>query len=214
MNPAPVIILGAGGHAKVVADALIAMGREVRAFAEASRPVAPRQQFGFTVGGGDDFITPHKPEDIELALGIGMPSKAPIAGLVSRLAEARRFEAMGYRFATVIHPSAVIGAECEIAQGAQVMAGAIIQPGCHIGEFAIVNTRASVDHDCRIGEGSHVAPGAVLGGAVKVSGHALVGIGAAVRQGLSIGRGALVAGGAMMVEDVQEGETKFGVLAR
>jgi hypothetical protein len=94
----------------------------------------------------------HSPESIELALGIGMPTRDPISGLIARRALAARYEARGYRFPALVHPSAIIGAEFSFGEGTQVMAGAVVQPSCTIAPFAIVNitivywVRAATSH--------------------------------------------------------------------
>jgi UDP-perosamine 4-acetyltransferase len=213
MAERPVIVLGAGGHAKVVVDLLLKLGRKVVAAVEPTAPSKERTLLGIAVR-GEDVILAYSPGDIDLALGIGMPTDDPIAGLAARRRAAARFETRGYSFPSLVHPSAVVAADCDIGAGAQVMAGTILQPSCTIGSFAIVNTRASVDHDCVLGEGCHVAPGATLGGNVRVGAEALIGIGATVLQGLSVGAGTLVGGGAMVIANVADGQRRIGVPAR
>jgi sugar O-acyltransferase (sialic acid O-acetyltransferase NeuD family) len=213
MAERPVIVLGAGGHAKVVVDLLLKLGRKVVAAVEPTAPAKERTLLGVAVH-GEDIVLKYSTTDIDLALGIGMPTDDPIAGLAARRRAAARFEARGYSFPPLVHPSAVVAADCDIGNGAQVMAGAILQPGCTVGPFAIVNTRASVDHDCVLGEGCHIAPGATLGGNVRVGAETLIGIGAAVLQGVSIGAGALVGGGAMVIANVTDGQRRVGVPAR
>jgi sugar O-acyltransferase (sialic acid O-acetyltransferase NeuD family) len=213
MAERPVIVLGAGGHAKVVVDLLLKLGRKVVAAVEPTAPAKDRTLLGVAVR-GEDSVLKYSMADIDLALGIGMPTDDPIAGLAARRSAAARFEARGYNFPPLVHPSAVVAADCDIGAGAQLMAGAVLQPGCTVGSFAIVNTRASVDHDCVLGEGCHIAPGATLGGNVRVGAETLIGIGAAVLQGVSIGAGALVGGGAMVIANVTDGQRRIGVPAR
>jgi UDP-perosamine 4-acetyltransferase len=209
----PVIVLGAGGHAKVVVDLLRQLGRDVVAAVEPTAPTPGRMLLGVAVQ-GEDAVLKYSPSDVELALGIGMPSESPIEGLAARRQAAARFEARGYGFPPLVHPSAVVAEGCDVAAGAQVMAGAIVQAGSSIGKFAIINTGAQVDHDGVVGEGAHVAPGAVLGGDVRVGAQTLIGIGASVLQGLSVGAGALIGGGAMVVDNVADKARRIGVPAR
>jgi sugar O-acyltransferase (sialic acid O-acetyltransferase NeuD family) len=213
MASRPVIVLGAGGHAKVVVDLLISLGRTVLAAVELTAPAQARSLLDIPVKGGD-FVSENDPANVELALGIGMPSGQPIEGLAARRAEGARFEACGYSFPALVHGSAVVGADCSIGAGAQIMAGAVLQPSCVIEPFAIVNTRASVDHDCVVGDGSHIGPGTTLGGQVRVGRGTLVGIGATVLQGITIGDQAMIAGGAVVVENVGDFERRIGVPAR
>lgn len=213
MAERPVIVLGAGGHAKVVVDLLRSLGRTVLAALEQASPRQPGRLLGVPIE-SEQMISAHSPESVELALGVGMPTRDPIAGLAARRALAARYQARGYHFPPLVHPAAVIGQECVIGNGAQVMAGSVLQPGCDVGPFTIVNTGARVDHDCVLGEGCHIAPGATLGGAVHVGPQSLVGIGATVGQGIAIGQRVLIAGGAMVIDDVADGERRIGVPAR
>lgn len=213
MAERPLIVLGAGGHAKVVVDLLLKLGRVIVAAVESGKPSSGRSLLGVPVK-DESMVLEYSPNDIDLALGVGMPSHDPIAGLASRHSLAQRFKSHGYRFPALVHPSASIGTDAQFGDGVQVMAGAVVQASCAIGDFAIVNTRAGVDHDCVLGEACHIAPGATLGGAVNVGAETLVGIGATVRQGISIGRQVLVAGGAMVIEDVPDQERRSGVPAR
>jgi sugar O-acyltransferase (sialic acid O-acetyltransferase NeuD family) len=208
-----VIVLGAGGHAKVVIDLLRKLGRTVVAAVEPTAPAEGAQVLGVPME-NESVIEHHAPGDIELALGIGMPSQDPIAGLAARRKIAERFAVRGYRFPPLVHPSAIVGNDCTIGAGAQIMAGAIVQPSCRIGAFAIVNTGACVDHDCELGENCHVAPGATLGGGIRVGAETLIGIGASVHQNLVIGARALIGGGAMVAGPVGDGEVRIGVPAR
>jgi UDP-perosamine 4-acetyltransferase len=214
MADRPVIVLGAGGHAKVLVNLLHALGRTVLAAVETAPPSSGRSVLGVPVKGGNEFVLGYDPAMVELALGIGMSTEEPIDGLAVRRAEAARFQACGYSFPPLVHPVAVVGAECAIGDGAQVMAGAVLQPSCVIEPFVIVNTGACVDHDCVVGEGSQIAPGATLGGNVRVGRETLVGIGATVLQGMTIGQRAVIGGGAMVVCHVGDGERLVGVPAR
>ena len=214
MAERPVIVLGAGGHAKVVIDILLKCGRTVLAAADSKPHAAGDRLLGVPLIENEDYVFEHPADMIDLALGVGMPSRDPVAGLRSRRAIAERFMTRGYRFPPLLHPSAVIATGCTIDRGAQIMAGAVLQPMCTIGAFVIVNTGATVDHDCDIGEGSHVAPGVTLGGAVRVGAMTLIGIGSTVRQGIVIGSDVLIGAGSVAIADVPDGERQAGIPAR
>ena len=109
-----------------------------------------------------------------------------------------RFVALGYTFPVISHASTVIASDASLGDGAQVMAGAIIQPAARLGRNVLVNSRAVVEHDCQVGDHSHIAPGAVLCGGVRVGEGAHVGAGAVVLGGDSVGDGAVVAAGAIV----------------
>ncbi len=205
----PIIILGAGGHAKVLVDALQRGARSVVGLADENPTLCGRRVLGVEVMGGDEFVLRHPPGTVLLANGIGSVDSMRI-----RAAVYQRFKSRGYAFATVIHPSAVIGGEAVLGEGAQILAGAVIGPSVTIGENSIVNTGASVDHDCRIGAHVHLAPGVVLSGGVTIGDETHVGTGATVIQGVTIGAGCLIAAGAVVIADVHPLARVAGVPAR
>ena len=154
MSSPPLVVIGAGGHARVVIDALQCAGLEVEGVAGLT-PV--NEVLGVPYLGTDDFILARKPESVRLANGIGS-----IDAKGTRTEVFERFAARGYEFVRVIHPTAVIARSAHLGHGTQVMAGAVIQPAARLGKNVLVNTRASVDHDCVIGDHVHIAPGATL----------------------------------------------------
>ena len=208
-NRRPVLVLGAGGHAKVVIDALQAMNIEILGAVDADPAIHGTRVLGVPVLGGDGLVMNHAPDTVALVNGVGSTEPS-----TRRKDLYRRFAEAGYAFASVVHPSAVIGGEVEIADGVQVMAGVVIQPGCRIGANAILNTRSSVDHDCIIGPHVHIAPGAVLGGGITIGDSSHIGAGSSVIQNVHIGTNALVASGATVITDIPDGGRVAGVPAR
>jgi len=191
-----VILLGAGGHAKVVAEALIQSGKTILGL------VAPDKKkgskcFGLDVLGSDDELLSYSPREVELANGIGA-----LPGKVFRWKLASKMREKGFRFTRVIHPSATVAADVIVAEGAQVMAGSIIQPGSSIGQDSIVNTRVSIDHDCKIDENCHLAPGVILSGCVNISRGVHLGTGSTVIQNISIGANSTVSAGSIVYKDL------------
>lgn len=205
----PVVIIGAGGHAKVVADTLVTLGRVVRGFVDIDAARWASTVNGLPVIGGDDVLDQCNCREVELANGIGS-----VLSLERRRAAFERFSAKGFRFVTVVHPRTVVSATVKIGEGAQIMAGAIIQPGVVIGENSIVNTGAIVDHDCHIGAHCHIAPGCTLSGNVSVADASHIGTGAVVKQGVKLGSGTVVGAGAVVVSDHHGGGILIGVPAR
>lgn len=205
----PVIVIGAGGHGKVVADALLAAGRTVLGFVDANPALAGATVAGLPVLGGDAEIGKHGRGTVELANGIGS------TGLPSRRREIYdRFKSAGLAFATVVHPSAVVSRRAVLAEGAQVMAGAVVQTDARLEPNCIVNTGAQVDHDCLVGRHCHLAPGVTLSGEVCIGEESHLGTGATVKNGIRIGARVLVAAGAVVVADVADGRQVEGVPAR
>lgn len=197
---APVILIGGGGHGRVLLDALLLCGTEVLGIADPALPTEAPGPRGLPVLGGDDAVLRHAADAVLLVNGIGSTGST-----AARTALYERFVAAGYRFATVVHPAAVVAEDVVLGDGAQVMAGAVLQTGARIGANCIVNTRASVDHDCDIDAGTHIAPGVTLSGAVRIGPGSHVGTGAVVIQQVRIGAGALIGAGAVVLADVPDG---------
>lgn len=203
----PVIVIGGRGHAKVLVSTLLLCRRSILGFVDLN-PKAP-PVLGIRCLGSDVAVSLHAPGDVRLVNGVGCTGSS-----ASRQDIYDRFTRQGYRFATVIHPSAIVAPEVQIEDGVQIMAGAILQSGSSVGCNAIVNTGAIIDHDCVVGAHAHIAPGAVLSGGVHVDSGAHVGTGARIIQGVSIGAASVVGAGAVVIKDVSPGVTTVGVPAR
>ena len=208
MERPPVIVLGAGGHAKVLIDALRLTKRAVIGALTPDRQSCGKQICGFPILGGDDQIERYSPEEIELVNGIGS-----VADLEKRFQIFERFKRRGFHFSSIVHPSAVIAKGVFMGEGVQVMAGCVIQPDCKILENSICNTSVVVDHDCKIGAHCHLAPGVTLSGAVSVGDHTHIGTKAAVIQGITIGSNCSIAAGSVVVNDISSNTRVKGVPA-
>ena len=204
----PLIVIGAGGHARVLLSTLLQLERRVLGFAERESS-AEKMLLGIPCIGNDEAVLAYHPEEVLLVNGIGS-----VGCIERRLTVYEQYIGRGYRFAAIIHPSAILAPDAEIAEGAQIMAGAIIQTGCTLRENSIINTGAQLDHDCVIDVHAHIAPGAVLSGSVQVGARAHVGAGATVIQGVRIGSDAIVGAGAVVLSDVPPSCTVVGVPAR
>jgi sugar O-acyltransferase (sialic acid O-acetyltransferase NeuD family) len=204
----PVFIIGGGGHALVVIDALEAMGRDVAGVIDPLGQVVQVSDAGIPVFESDAAVFDRRPEDILLAVGVGGTGDT---GLRQKCFE--KFDAEGYQFVSIIHPGATVSKRAEIQDGAQIMAGCVIQPGCVIGQNSIINTRASIDHNSQIGDHVHIAPGVVLSGNVKVGNRSHIGTGASVVQGVGIGEDTIIGAGAVILTDIPSGVCAWGVPA-
>ncbi len=200
------IILGGGGHARVLLDSLRRLGTEPAGMTE---PVPGPGLPGVAAIGNDEAVLALDPQDVTLVNAIGETGDT---GPRRTLFE--RFRQRGFRFLTVIHPSAIVAGDATIGEGTQIMAGAVIQTGCKIGANVIVNTRASLDHDCVVGDHVHLAPGAIVCGGVAIGSGVHVGSGATIIQGIKLGAGCVIAAGAVVVRDVGDGLRMAGVPAR
>lgn len=194
----PVVVIGAGGHAKVVITALRAAGREIIACAVRDAVDAHGTLLGVPL-----ISEVALPAGVELILGIGD----------NRL-RARVAAKLGGPWTTCVHPAAVVAEGVVLGPGSVVCAGAVLQPDTRLGAHVIVNTSASVDHDSVLGDFAHIAPGAHLAGEVHIGEGTLVGVGAAIIPGRNVGAWAVVGAGAAVVSDVPDGTTVVGVPAR
>jgi UDP-perosamine 4-acetyltransferase len=206
----PLILLGAGGHASVLLALARAARLQVIGICDPQLAAAGTSSWrGLPVLGDDTYLGSIGPADADLINGIG--------ATVRSLARRKIFEAMrgkGFRFPPLVHRSAWVDPEVVLGEGAQVMAGAVIQPGCRIGENSLVNTRAGIDHDAHIGAHVHIAPGVTLCGNVEVGDGAFVAAGATVVQGIRIGEGAIVGAGTTVVRDLDPHHLVLGAAHR
>ena len=208
MKEKPVILLGAGGHAKVLLDILLEQNIEVLGIVEKDGADLPSDMYGIPVIGTDSDVQQYQPDKVGLVNGIG--SIGPTA-LRQKVYE--KFRRQGYCFPQVIHPGAVVSRRAELGEGVQIMAGAVVNIGTRVKENSIINTNASVDHDCLIGAHVHIAPGVTLSGGVTVGNGSHIGTGASVVQGIEIGANVIVGAGAVVVNTVAVGKTVCGVPA-
>lgn len=211
MNRERVIVIGAGGHACVVADALLAAGVDVIGFTDADARRHGSEVCGRPVLGGDAALARHDRSDVQLANGLGSLGNDP-APLRRRVQQA--LEADGWHFCSVVHPTATVSPFAQLGAGVQILAGAIVQPRARLCDGAIVNTRAVVEHDVHIGAWTHVAPGAVVCGDAVIGACSHVGAGAVVRQGVSLGEQTLLGIGAAAAADFSGTGTLVGVPAK
>jgi sugar O-acyltransferase (sialic acid O-acetyltransferase NeuD family) len=206
-----VVGIGAGGHAKVLLDALLARGDvQVVGLIDADPELKGMEVLGVKVLGGDDLLPGLHRDGIRHAfLGVG--------GTSDNTHRQRLWSAIhgqGFKFVSVVHPSAVVAKSAVLGEGACLCPGAIVGAGATLGSNVIVNTGAIVEHDCALDDHVHIASGAVLAGGVIVGEGAHVGAGASVRQGIRVGAWALVAMGAAVVDDVPDRMVVAGVPAR
>ena len=194
------IIIGAGGHGKVIADNAVKNGYACIAFVD-------DRASGFCVG----FPIIGKIADIE-ALNDGKTDF--ILGIGDNRIRAKIAEQHRVNWTALVHPSAQIGLEVTIGAGTVVMASAVINAGARIGEHCIINTAAIVEHDNCIGDYVHVSPNAALGGTVTIGAGTHVGIGAILRNNITICEGCTIGAGAVVVKNIDRKGTYIGVPAK
>ena len=197
--PTNISIIGAGGHCKVVIDALLSSNSQYEISVYDSDP----QKIGTTILGIPiTQLQDFKMLDAEVFVAIGdNESRAKITGEVLE---------SGKIIATIIHKDAVAASSSTIGSGTFVAALAVVSASATVGNGAIINHRAIVDHDCSIGNFSHIAPQVTLGGGVQIGSQVLVGAGATVLPMKSIGQNATIGAGAVVTADVIAGVTVVG----
>lgn len=209
MAPPRLVIIGAGGHARVAADiATLSNEFAIAGFIDEVNPERHGSAFcGSTILGGNEQLQRLKSD------GVGHAFVA-IGQSQGRLRWAQTVLDNGFELAVLRHPTAICAADAVIGPGSMLAAGAIVNPAVKIAGSVIVNTAASVDHECVIEEGVHIGPGARLGGCVSVGRRAWIGIGAVVKDRIRIGGESIVGAGAVVVKDIPDAVIAYGNPAR
>jgi len=204
-----IVIWGAQGHAKVVAEALRVAGDfELAGFIDDVSPQRAGEPFGGAkVLGGRQALHGLRAEGVSaMALAFGHNR--------ARLALLDEMRALGFDLPAVVHPSAVVAGDAMLGEGSFVGALAVVNPAARIGRAVIVNSGAIVEHDGDIADGVHLSPRACLAGGVRVGAASWIGAGSTVREKLSIGRDVTVGMGSVVVRSLPDGVTAFGCPAR
>lgn len=208
-----VLIWGAGGHGKVVADLVRAAGHAVAGYADVDQA-----KWGVVVEPGGATVVISEADLVQLLdQGGPLPCRATAIALAlgdndARLRSAKR--AARALMPALVHPAATVSESAQLGRGTVVFAGAVVNAAANIGSAAIINTSAVIEHDCTIGDGAHIAPGAVLTGGVNVGQGTLVGARAVVLPGVTIEADALIGAGSVVAGDVKTGMVVAGVPAR
>jgi sugar O-acyltransferase (sialic acid O-acetyltransferase NeuD family) len=194
-----IVIIGASGHGKVIADIARKNGYEKIVFLDDNATI--RSCGGYPViGKSSDAQT----MNTDMIVGIG---NANIRKRIQEILDEKYL-------VTLIHPDAVVADDVVIGKGSVVMAGTVINPGTEIGKGCIINTCASVDHDCKIGDFVHVSVGSHLCGTVTVADETWIGAGATISNNVSICRKCMLGAGAVVVKNIEKKGTYIGVPAR
>jgi len=209
MTSPAIILLGVGGHASVLVDVIQLLGYNILGYTNPI-PIDDRHFIDdLTYLGPDEQITQHSINEIQLVNGLG--SVGPI---IKRKQLFQYFTQLGYSFANLCHPSAIIStSHVHCDQGLQALANSVINTHSIIGTNVILNTGAIIEHHCTIGDHCHIAPGAVVCGHCRIGDAVHVGANATINQGILIGNGAVIASGSVVISDVKPGQLMTGVPA-
>lgn len=197
-----IIVIGGGGHAKVVVSTVSELGVEILAVCDQD-PLKQGQYLGNVKIVGPVSDT-----------GISNCRRAVIAIGNNRIRQAIEKKLDSFDWIKAIHPRAYVHPSVTIGEGTVIFAGAAIQPDTVIGRHCIINTNSNIDHDCIIGDYSHIGPGVSLAGNVTVEEGALLGVGAVAIMGVKVGKWSIVGAGAAVVRNIPDNVTAVGVPAR
>lgn len=191
------IIIGASGHGRVVADIAKKCGYEYIAFLDDDHTL--KSCGAYPVTGTLDDISRYPDADFIVAIGDAKVRE--------------RMQGMIKNTATLIHPDAVVADDAVIGDGTVIMAGAVVNPGVIIGKGCIINTCSSVDHDCKIGDFVHISVGAHVAGTVGIGHRTWIGVGATVTNNVNICGDCMVGAGAVVIKDIRKPGTYIGLPA-
>ena len=206
-----IIIVGAGGHGKVIADLIYNSDDfELMGFIDADEKKLGNEILYSKVIGTDDDLKDLLAKGVKYAFsGVG--------GIGDNSIRRKIFDKLigiGFEIPYLIHNSAIISNFVEISSGTLINAGVVINANTKIGKNVIINTSASIDHDCVIGDNVHIAPSVTLSGGVKIGKNSHIGTGAIVIQGVNIGENTIVGAGAVVVNDLADNITVVGIPAK
>ena len=193
------ILLGASGHAKVVASAIQAEGNKVMAFYD-DDPLLLGKHIACSVVAGSlrDLKDEASIYGHIICIGANLTRKTVSHSFCELL------------WGCVIHPSSFVAPSVQLGEGVVVMAGAIVQPDVKLGNHCVINTHCSVDHDCYLADYSHISPGATLCGNVTVGECSYIGAGSVIKQGVNIGRNVMIGAGSVVISDIADNVIAYG----
>jgi sugar O-acyltransferase (sialic acid O-acetyltransferase NeuD family) len=207
MDPRRILIFGAGGHAKIVAEVARALARDVAGFLEDGEARAGQPYFGAQILSWRQFTA-------EVDRWGMVPIALAIGDNVGRARAFERIGELGRPLATLIHPAAIVSPTATIGEGTVIMPAAVVQADATLGSGVIVNTGAVAEHDVQLADFVHLSPNVALGGGVRIGARAHLGLGAVALPRVQIGADVRVGAGAVVLADVPPGATVVGVPAR
>jgi sugar O-acyltransferase (sialic acid O-acetyltransferase NeuD family) len=199
-----VIVVGAGGHARVCADIIESGNTFVLAgFVDFEKPARLAPYLG-SPAQWSQILSKHRGARLFIAIGDNF----------KRLMAVEELKSHSPRYATLIHPKAVVSKTVTIGVGTAIMAGAVVNAGSQIGEHCIINTGSILEHDNQMGDFSSLGPRAVTGGGTRIGEHCAIGLGANLLHSISIGKDTVIGAASLVDGSISEGVVAYGVPAR
>lgn len=205
-----IIVAGAGGHAGVVIDMILALGEyEIVGLVE-RESASTKSAHGFPVIATDETLTVLRERNIFAAAnGVGSSKDNGPRRLMFEC-----LKSVGFLMPSLLHPRAWLAPSAELGEGVQVMSGCFIQRNVRLSDNVLVNTGAIIEHDSRVGAHAHISTGVRIGGQVVVGEGAFIGIGSSVKQSVRIGENAIVGAGSVVIDDIPDLAMVAGVPAQ
>lgn len=206
MKDKPVIVIGNGGHARVLVETLLNAKRKILGF---TAPAKEHNLYSLDYIGQDHTILKFDSKVIELVNGIGSVSNTSLREKLFN-----KFKSQGYFFSSVIHPSAILSPSAALGEGVQILAGSVIQPFAKIDDNTIINTSSIIDHDCHIGKHCHISPSSTLSGGIHVGEGTHIGTATTIIQNIKVGRNVLIGAGSLVIRDIKDNKVAYGTPAK
>jgi len=200
------LLIGAGGHCKVILDMLLEFKEYEAAGIIDIKERVGGNVFGVPIVGIDSDLPKFAKKGIKYCfISIGSVGNANLRSKLYDYASKA-----GFRFPNLIHPSALVSLKASLGDGNYIAPGVIINAGTRIGNNCILNTGAIVEHDCKVGDFVHLSPGSILSGGVFVGDHSHVGTGSVVIQNLKIGSSTVIGAGSVVTKDIGKNTVAYG----
>jgi len=204
-----VIVVGSGGHAKVVIDILHEM-KSVEILGITSKSLLPGSTFfGYPIIGDDEILLKHTNSNYLIAMGLGGYRNNNL-----RTQLYSYIKKLGFNFINTIHPTAFISKTVKLGESVTIFPGAVINTDVQIGNNSIIATGATIDHETIIGNNVLISAGVTVGAYTVIKDNALLALGSKIISGITIGENSLIAAGAVVVNDIDNNESVFGVPAK
>jgi UDP-perosamine 4-acetyltransferase len=204
-----VIVIGGGGHAKVVISILKKLNIYNIVGYTDNEDKGPLLSAKY-IGKDDVLNNYYQNHNVKnVVMGLGQLNSSEYRRLISD-----KIKRIGYNFPCVISPAAIVNEDVKIGLGTVIMDGVVINSGTKIGDFCIVNTKTSIDHDCKIGDYVHVAPGVTICGGVKIGSNTFIGAGSTIIQYKNISDNVIIAAGATVINSINEPGSYCGIPAK
>jgi sugar O-acyltransferase (sialic acid O-acetyltransferase NeuD family) len=203
MKKDDLIIIGSGGHARVVIDTAEQSGFNILGIIDINYKNNDEKIIGYNIIGNFTALSKFLPNKTSIIIALG-DSKLRSKFFYNCLEQ-------GYNLPSIIHPTSIISKHVKIGKSVFINAGVIINSEVDIGDNSIINTGAIIDHECNIGKHCHIGPGVKVAGRVRIGEHTFVGIGSTIIDKITIGNNVMIGAGSVIIRDIESDSTVVGI---